>query len=671
MKRQARAPPGRTPRMGGTLGRALLMVACVLCAAMVGGAAAYAADPTPAGTFDGSTTPDGSFTNGQIAVDEASGDVYVVDPSHDVIDRFSTAGAYVSRIRGSDTSTTTFGFDLFALDEITVDNSGGSRQGWLYVVSTSQNTIYAFDSTGAEQWAVPSAACGLAVDPDGAPWIADRSADLVELNPADGTVTGARITVEATQPCAISFDRTGAVYVTSLFERLEKYTAAGDLQFTLVPPPNVTTDVSATFRRNDVFAVASEAGIHRVRQWDDSSGAVLSSTRAASGLNFFFSVAFDGIRNKVFVSDGGPFGGLNNIQMYTVPPQPPSVAARAPTNTATTSATLNGVVNPNGADITDCHFEYGLTATYGSQVPCSPPAPVRGLDDVPVRANIAGLRAGTTYHYRVVATSSGGTTRGADTLLPTVRQPPPTVTRGAASGITQTGATLNGTVNPQGDATTCRFQYGTTTAYGSEVAMASPGAGSAAVPVNASAAGLTAGTMYHFRLVCSNGGGSTNGADATFRTLDNPPPPDRCVANPASCQPPPARTCATDPTLCRTALALAGGTARVTGSTALIGVNCTGDTGGTCRGSLTLKAKVRYKVKRGRRTVTKTRTITVGTASYSVAVGSRASLRVTLSSAAKSALKKRALTATADGVTGSVKLPKTRAPRRRRAHRRK
>ena len=38
---------------------------------------------------------------------------------------------------------------------------------------------------------------------------------------------------------------------------------------------------------------------------------------------------------------------------------------------------------------------------------------------------------------------------------------------GAASSVTSTGATLNGTVNPDGVAVTaCEFEYGTATSYG-------------------------------------------------------------------------------------------------------------------------------------------------------------------------------------------------------------
>ena len=54
----------------------------------------------------------------------------------------------------------------------------------------------------------------------------------------------------------------------------------------------------------------------------------------------------------------------------------------------------------------------------------------------------------------------------------------PVVTTSAASGVTCTAATLNGTVNPEGAATTYQFQYGTSTSYGSVAPASTASAGS-------------------------------------------------------------------------------------------------------------------------------------------------------------------------------------------------
>jgi hypothetical protein len=101
---------------------------------------------------------------------------------------------------------------------------------------------------------------------------------------------------------------------------------------------------------------------------------------------------------------------------------------------------------------------------------------------------------------------------------------PPAVTTGAASDIDAHAAKLNGSVNPNLKASTSHFEFGKTTAYGSSTADAAAGAGNAAVPVSAQAGGLAAGTTYHFRLVASNGDGTSVGADQTFTTAVDPNP---------------------------------------------------------------------------------------------------------------------------------------------------
>jgi hypothetical protein len=96
---------------------------------------------------------------------------------------------------------------------------------------------------------------------------------------------------------------------------------------------------------------------------------------------------------------------------------------------------------------------------------------------------------------------------------------PPTVTTTAATSITTTGATLNGTVNANGSSTTVTFQYGLTTSYGSTVTAAqSPVTGATVTAVSAAISGLSTCTLYHYRTVGVNAGGTTYGNDMTFTT---------------------------------------------------------------------------------------------------------------------------------------------------------
>lgn len=99
----------------------------------------------------------------------------------------------------------------------------------------------------------------------------------------------------------------------------------------------------------------------------------------------------------------------------------------------------------------------------------------------------------------------------------------PAVTTTAASAITVSGATLNGQVTSNGAVTTTSFDYGLTTAYGSNA----PVAGSLTATANAAAittpvTGLACTTTYHYRAKGVNSAGTTNGSDQTFTTAACP-----------------------------------------------------------------------------------------------------------------------------------------------------
>ena len=187
------------------------------------------------------------------------------------------------------------------------------------------------------------------------------------------------------------------------------------------------------------------------------------------------------------------------------------------------TARLSAEVAPN-SQATSYRFEYGKTAAYGSQTPLASAG--SGASQVEVAQTVTSLNPGTVYHYRVLATNATGTTYGADHTLRT--QMPPSAETASAASVTGTGATLKGAVNPNGQASTYHFEWGTSTAYGAQVPAvdASVGSGSEAQGVEDELAGLTPGVTYHFRLVASNCGGcaegTTYGPDEQFVTAMPP-----------------------------------------------------------------------------------------------------------------------------------------------------
>jgi len=99
----------------------------------------------------------------------------------------------------------------------------------------------------------------------------------------------------------------------------------------------------------------------------------------------------------------------------------------------------------------------------------------------------------------------------------TPRPKPPRVLTGPALHVQGSGALLTGSVLPNGSETTYYFQYGPTTAYGSQTPSASAGAGITKVPVGQAVAGLTPGLTYHYRIVAVAANGRTaQGHERTF-----------------------------------------------------------------------------------------------------------------------------------------------------------
>jgi hypothetical protein len=195
----------------------------------------------------------------------------------------------------------------------------------------------------------------------------------------------------------------------------------------------------------------------------------------------------------------------------------PSAITGPVTSVGPTTATATGTVNPNG-QATTWYVEYGTSTSYGTKTPNVSAG--SGTANTAVSASLTGLTAGTTYHYRVVATNTSGTARGSDGIFTTSAGP--IAVTGSATNVTTTSATLNGTVDPNGRATTWYFEYGTSTSYGSKTAEKSAGSGTSTAGVAAPVSALTRGRLYHYRLVASSDAGTSRGADQTFSMTTAP-----------------------------------------------------------------------------------------------------------------------------------------------------
>jgi PKD repeat protein len=217
-------------------------------------------------------------------------------------------------------------------------------------------------------------------------------------------------------------------------------------------------------------------------------------------------------------------------QLTTLPAAPDATTGSGSPSTSTTSATLNGSVNPNG-DLTSFVFYYDTTSHATGSCGDYPTSTASGsagsgTNSTAVSKTLTGLSANTTYYFRLSAANNEGTTCSTVESSFTTPNVPASVT-GSATSVGASGATLNGTVNPQGsNVSTTVFKYCTGCANASSgsiiAATPSPGSGTSPVSVSATPSGLQSGVTFHYELCATNAYGTSCGSDLIFKT-DTPP----------------------------------------------------------------------------------------------------------------------------------------------------
>ncbi len=193
---------------------------------------------------------------------------------------------------------------------------------------------------------------------------------------------------------------------------------------------------------------------------------------------------------------------------------PPDLTLGSPSGLTSAGVALNATVNPHGR-VASWLFNWGMTSAYGSHT--SQTSTAASSSDLPVTATLSGLIPNQTYHYQLVVTTLSGVTTSSDATFTTPGSAP-VVTTGSAYWTYQTQALVSGTANPRNAPTTYWFEYGPTTAYGTETDDMPLAGGVKAVPVYGNLPGLSSHTTYHFRLVAQNAFGTSYGPDRVFTT---------------------------------------------------------------------------------------------------------------------------------------------------------
>ena len=324
-------------------------------------------------------------------------------------------------------------------------------------------------------------------------------------------------------PTSIAVDSTSHdVYVgDSTFQRVQKFSANGAFLSTI----DGTTTTQGAFQGLAGVAVDQSGNLWTddritgnidefdntgafVQQWNDNYGTTANGP-----------IAVDSTNNAVYL-----LSPQNNVDKW-------SLTGTGRTTITSTFAVATMNVDPTTGDLyvadTSNGNQFLVFDTTGTQTDSFPATAVTLFGGVAVRGSTSQLSVSDQSNNNV------------GQFVPAVPGPP-VVDSQSASDVTRDSATLNAEVNPFGNDTTCTFQYvddatfqATTWADATSVACSPADLGSTFTDQAATAdiAGLTHGTIYHFRVVATNGTDTTDGPDTTFPTLADPAIDSESAAN--------------------------------------------------------------------------------------------------------------------------------------------
>lgn len=547
---------------------------CVLASVLFVGVGSAAASM---GQFGEPGNEGGQFAEPRgIAIDQASGDIYISDRNNQRVERFNAAGGFLTAWGWGIADGTTKAFQTCTMtcfagingtgtgqfnfpEGVTVDNSTNpldTSVGDVYVVDVRNRRVEKFSASGVfllmfggevnettkgdvclageeckagtpgtnnGQFTIGPATgtSSIAVDSNGIVYVGDENR-VQEFTP-DGaylsqvTLGGAGFTT------ALVVNSVGDLYTRSReLSGVREYDQSGTLMATLDSegsPKTLALDTSS----DDVFIDDASVGPgHRILKYD-ASGKELASFDA--GME-------DGERGITFGETSGELYVVNKSVVRLVTPPPPGPLVEPGSELATealrSSAIVNATVNPEGHEASSgeemsYRFEYGETEAYGSTTPMKI-STGGSFEDRSLSTALTALHPRTTYHFRVVATNAAHeSTSGSDSTFTTL--PPASIDGESVSNVASSSITLGAQIDPLGSDTKYHFEYDTNAYSGSASHGASvpvpdgdTGSGTSDVAVSEHVQGLTPGTTYHYRVVANNELGVVEGLDRSFTT---------------------------------------------------------------------------------------------------------------------------------------------------------
>lgn len=534
----------------GRFARVLQLCTAVVAALMVVAVAAPVVSAAPLGVLgvSGSNgTGDGQFQGtGGVAVNESTGDVYVIDLGGQRVERFNAVGEFQDSFGTAGTSDGQFAFETVGRTSLTPQLAVDQTDGSVYVTDTGNDRVQKFDAaggyesqfgsngTGNGQFRIPT---GVAVDPtDGSVYVADNGNYRVQKFTGTGlylTRFGAKGTVENLEdtdadglfsagagPGQVGVDSAGRVYVLDPGNnrRVQRFTSAGVPDGTIAHSfSTLAAGALAVDPNGDHVFV----GRSTVQEWNE--GGELVDTHAPDAAIMDQSITGIGLKAGAAAYTTGLDGydGSLSPRLYRLGAlTPASVVVQPVSDIEGRGVTVNATINPNGPPAASYQIEY--TADFGETFITRPEAPVpvgTGTTDVAVSRTLSDLMPNNFYLYRVIVKRAYNADVATDYDFFQTLTVAPTVSRTGATGL-ERSAELRATVNPESIETTYQFEYGSSDAYGSvfPAAPVSVGDGRADVAVARTIGGLQPGTTYHFRVIATNDAGTTAGPDQTFTT---------------------------------------------------------------------------------------------------------------------------------------------------------
>jgi hypothetical protein len=521
---------------------------------------------TGSGQFGSNPNPSEAGGPGAVAVNEATGDVYVIDNywkeyGGGRVEEFNSTGTAVLAEFGLPGGSLANGIAIDNCENLGKPCSPieDPSVGDVYVATVSGSSagdgVFKFTAGGTElpkiEFNGGGSAEGVAVDPEGKVWVSGSAPDVLD-GPVDvyGDEEPNTLLSELHTPFAIEAQSTGLavdsqdnLYALNEAGVFGKVNSSAELLISEVDGETSTAAAVNLDPSSGEFDDVYLDNVGSIAEFGPAPGCTAAKPcqtdpepleRFGSGhLAESDGVGVNSANGTAYVANHTG----DDVDVF-VKASIPAVTTSEPTELEHEgTATLNGTVNPEGVEVTTCEFEYGPTSAYGTVKSC--PAGIVGstaTEELPVSADLAGLTPDTLYHYRLVAgyTGANNVDYGPDQTFVAGALPTISVGGEPVSAVDSSEATLSAEINPGGLATTYSVQYGPcpepyqqsvceAAPYPSSTPELSAGAGFTATPVQVHLHGLRAGISYHARLVASNAilGSPVFGGELVFTTVSS------------------------------------------------------------------------------------------------------------------------------------------------------